>query len=153
MTITSATSQIDQLNAGAALERAVAHLQSRQHADGWWKGALDTNVTMDAEDLLLREFLGIRGERETRMAATWIRSQQRDDGSWGNFHGADGDLSTTVEAYAARQRESDRLTWHVAIWVGLGQILAAVFPGTSRSAACARLQRWRRRSRSCASPA
>lgn len=40
-----------------------------------------------------------------------------------------------VEAYAARQRESDRLTWHVAIWVGLGQILAAVFPGTSRSAA------------------
>jgi squalene-hopene/tetraprenyl-beta-curcumene cyclase len=107
MTITSATSQIDQLNAGAALERAVAHLQSRQHADGWWKGALDTNVTMDAEDLLLREFLGIRGERETRMAANWIRSQQRDDGSWGNFHGADGDLSTTVEAYAALRLAGD----------------------------------------------
>ena len=27
------------------------------------------------------------------------------------------------------------LTWSVAIWVGLAQILAAVFPGTSRSAA------------------
>jgi undecaprenyl-diphosphatase len=40
-----------------------------------------------------------------------------------------------IEAYAARRPESDRLTWHVAIWVGLGQILAAVFPGTSRSAA------------------
>ena len=40
-----------------------------------------------------------------------------------------------VEAYAARQPVSDRLTWRVAIWVGLGQILAAVFPGTSRSAA------------------
>ncbi len=26
---------------------------------GWWKGELDTNVTMDAEDLLLRQFLGI----------------------------------------------------------------------------------------------
>jgi squalene-hopene/tetraprenyl-beta-curcumene cyclase len=107
MTITSATSQIDQLNAGAALERAVAHLQSRQDSDGWWKGALDTNVTMDAEDLLLREFLGIRGERETRMAAAWIRSQQRDDGSWGNFHGADGDLSTTVEAYVALRLAGD----------------------------------------------
>jgi squalene-hopene/tetraprenyl-beta-curcumene cyclase len=107
MTMTSATSQIDQLTAGAALERAVAHLQSRQHADGWWKGALDTNVTMDAEDLLLREFLGIRGERETRMAAAWIRSQQREDGSWGNFHGADGDLSTTVEAYAALRLAGD----------------------------------------------
>jgi undecaprenyl-diphosphatase len=27
------------------------------------------------------------------------------------------------------------LTWNVAFWVGIGQILAAVFPGTSRSAA------------------
>jgi squalene-hopene/tetraprenyl-beta-curcumene cyclase len=107
LTMTSATSQIDQLTAGAALERARAHLLSRQHPDGWWKGALDTNVTMDAEDLLLREFLGIRGERETRMAAAWIRSQQRDDGSWGLFHGADGDLSTTVEAYAALRLAGD----------------------------------------------
>ena len=107
MTNPSATSQIDQLTAGAALERAALHLQSRQHADGWWKGALDTNVTMDAEDLLLREFLGIRRDRETLMAANWIRSQQRADGSWGLFHGADGDLSTTVEAYAALRLAGD----------------------------------------------
>ncbi len=40
-----------------------------------------------------------------------------------------------VEAYASRQPERATLTWKVAIWVGLGQILAAVFPGTSRSAA------------------
>jgi len=105
--MTSATSQAPQLNNDAALARARDHLRSRQHADGWWKGALDTNVTMDAEDLLLRQFLGIRGERETRMAATWIRSQQHEDGSWGVFHGADGDLSTTVEAYAALRLAGD----------------------------------------------
>jgi squalene-hopene/tetraprenyl-beta-curcumene cyclase len=105
--MTSATSQVPQLNNDAALERARDHLRSRQHADGWWKGDLDTNVTMDAEDLLLRQFLGIRGERETRMAAAWIRSQQHDDGSWGVFHGADGDLSTTVEAYAALRLAGD----------------------------------------------
>lgn len=40
-----------------------------------------------------------------------------------------------IEAYAARQPPSDRLTWKVAFWVGIGQIIAAVFPGTSRSAA------------------
>ena len=40
-----------------------------------------------------------------------------------------------VEWYAAKQPESDKLTWTVASVVGLGQILAAVFPGTSRSAA------------------
>lgn len=105
--MTSATSQIDQLTADVALERAVEHLRARQHADGWWKGILDTNVTMDAEDLLLREFLGIRTERETRMAASWIRSQQSADGSFGQFYGADGDLSTTVEAYAALRLAGD----------------------------------------------
>lgn len=40
-----------------------------------------------------------------------------------------------IEAYAARQPISDEVTWRVANWVGIAQILAAVFPGTSRSAA------------------
>jgi undecaprenyl-diphosphatase len=40
-----------------------------------------------------------------------------------------------IEAYAARLGESEQATWRVAIVVGLAQILAAVFPGTSRSAA------------------
>jgi undecaprenyl-diphosphatase len=41
-----------------------------------------------------------------------------------------------IEAYASRQPQNDKLTWNVAFWVGISQILAAVFPGTSRSAAC-----------------
>src|SRR5690606_10819796 len=40
-----------------------------------------------------------------------------------------------VEWHASRQPVNDTLTWNVALWVGIGQILAAVFPGTSRSAA------------------
>jgi len=40
-----------------------------------------------------------------------------------------------IEAYTARKPVSDEVTWRVANWVGLAQILAAVFPGTSRSAA------------------
>ncbi|MGH8176671.1 MAG: undecaprenyl-diphosphate phosphatase [Steroidobacter sp.] len=40
-----------------------------------------------------------------------------------------------VEAYAARKPASETLTWNVAFWVGMSQILAAVLPGTSRSAA------------------
>ena len=36
------------------LDAAVEHLRARQDEDGWWKGELATNVTMDAEDLLLR---------------------------------------------------------------------------------------------------
>ena len=40
-----------------------------------------------------------------------------------------------VEAYAKRLPENEAATWRVAIVVGLAQILAAVFPGVSRSAA------------------
>ena len=39
-----------------------------------------------------------------------------------------------IEAYVARKPASTVVTWNVAFWVGTCQILAAVFPGTSRSA-------------------
>ena len=91
-----------------ALSKAVSHLTALQQPEGWWQGELETNVTMDAEDLLLREFLGIRTDEETEAAARWIRSVQRDDGTWANFRGGDGDLSTTVEAYVALRLAGDR---------------------------------------------
>ncbi|MGZ4664514.1 MAG: squalene--hopene cyclase [Frankiaceae bacterium] len=93
--------------ASAALDRARTHLLGLQQPAGWWKGELQTNVTMDAEDLLLREFLGIRTAAETEQAARWIRSQQRADGTWANFEGGPADLSTTLEAYIALKLAGD----------------------------------------------
>ena len=52
-------------DARACLERAAEALVELQHPQGWWKGELETNVTIDAEDLLLREFLGIRTAEQT----------------------------------------------------------------------------------------
>ncbi|HET6545427.1 MAG TPA: undecaprenyl-diphosphate phosphatase [Rhodanobacteraceae bacterium] len=40
-----------------------------------------------------------------------------------------------AEWFAARRPESAQVTWLVAVLVGLAQVVAAVFPGTSRSAA------------------
>jgi len=93
--------------AGAALARAVDHLRALQDDAGWWKGELETNVTMDAEDLLLRHFLGILTDTEAEEAARWIRSQQREDGSWATFAGGPADLSTTVEAWVALRLAGD----------------------------------------------
>lgn len=90
-----------------ALERGVGKLLSLQSGEGWWKGPLQSNVTMDAEDLLLREFLGIRRADLTARSAAWIRSQQRDDGTWATFYGGPGDLSTTIEAYWALRLAGD----------------------------------------------
>ena len=89
------------------LNRARDHVLGLQHAQGWWQGELETNVTMDAEDLLLRQFLGVRDDTATAAAGRWIRSQQRDDGTWANFFGGPADLSTTVEAYVALRLAGD----------------------------------------------
>ncbi|MFC5818089.1 squalene--hopene cyclase [Nonomuraea harbinensis] len=90
-----------------ALDAARDHLIGLRSPQGWWKGELQTNVTMDAEDLLLREFLGIRAKDDTAEAAHWIRSEQRADGTWATFHGGPPDLSTTVEAYTALRLAGD----------------------------------------------
>jgi squalene-hopene/tetraprenyl-beta-curcumene cyclase len=93
--------------AAAALQRAVDRLLAQQDAAGFWKGELETNVTMEAEDLLLRQFLGIRDEETTRLTANWIRSKQRDDGTWSNFHGGPPDTATTIEAWVALRLAGD----------------------------------------------
>jgi squalene-hopene/tetraprenyl-beta-curcumene cyclase len=94
------------------LERARDHLLSLQDEAGWWKGELQTNVTMDAEDLLLRRFLGILTPDVLAPAAAWIRSQQRLDGTWANFHDGPGNLSTTIEAYVALRLAGDPADAH-----------------------------------------
>src|SRR5262245_26968657 len=62
---------------------------------------------MDAEDVLLRAFLGVVRPDVLVPAANWIRSKQREDGTWANFWNGPGDLSTTVEAYAALRLAGD----------------------------------------------
>ncbi len=104
------------LQADAALAKSVHRTITRgrdallgmQDPAGWWKGELETNVTMDSEDILFREFLGIRRDDETERSARWIRSNQRDDGSWATFFGGPADLSTTIEAYVALRLAGDR---------------------------------------------
>ncbi len=96
------------LEVAAASQAAVRYLLASQNAAGWWKGELETNVTMDAEDLLLRHFLGILDPAVAVRSARWIRGNQRADGTWGGFYGAPPDVSTTVEAYTALRLAGDR---------------------------------------------
>ncbi|MBM3679350.1 MAG: squalene--hopene cyclase [Actinobacteria bacterium] len=93
--------------AEAALTAAVGHLRDLQSPEGWWKGELETNITMEAEDLLLRAFLGIADPEITRKTAKWIRSKQLEDGTWAIFHGGPSDLSATIEAYVALRLAGD----------------------------------------------
>lgn len=91
-----------------AIERARRHLLALQDAEGWWKGELESNVTIEAEDLFLRRYLGILDPDVAERTARWIRSRQRADGTWANFQGGPPELSTTTEAYAALRLAGDR---------------------------------------------
>ena len=87
--------------ARSAVTAAVNHLLDTQGAAGWWSGELETNVTMTAEHVLLLSFLGLPHDDIRDGALRHLLSAQREDGSWGVYHDAPADLSTTIEAYVA----------------------------------------------------
>ena len=105
--MTATRGEVPHEHVEAALGAGRDALLRMQSVEGWWKGELETNVTIDAEDLLLRQFLGIRTEVQTDTTATWIRSRQRDDGTWAKYAGGPPDLSSTVEAYLALRLAGD----------------------------------------------
>ena len=89
------------------IERSQGWFAGSQYPDGYWWAELESNATMDAEYLLLTHFLGARDEERWRGVAQDIRNYQRGDGSWAMYHGAPGDLSTTIECYFALKLAGD----------------------------------------------
>jgi len=84
-----------------AIERTQGYLLGEQYEEGYWWGELESNPTMEAEFLLLNYFLGLKDPVRWHKLANHILGQQRSDGTWGQYYGAPGDLSTTVECYFA----------------------------------------------------
>ena len=84
-----------------ALEKTVGYFLDTQHPDGYWWGELESNPTMEAEYLMLAYFLESDEGDRLRLVANDIRRRQREDGSWGLYYGAPGDLSTSIECYFA----------------------------------------------------
>lgn len=91
------------------LSAARNHLLSLQYRQGYWKGELETNVSIEAEDIFLRTYLGVSTKKDNEATARWIRKQQRSDGTWANYYGGPGELSTTIEAYVALKIVGDTL--------------------------------------------
>ena len=90
-----------------ARDRGVDALLHRQHPDGWWKGDLESNASIEAEDLLLRHFLGILDEDTLAATARWIRHRQSEDGTWTPYYKGPQDISITTEAYVALRLAGD----------------------------------------------
>ena len=87
--------------AAEALGRVQEYFLATQHAEGYWWGELESNPTIEAEYLMLTHFLDSDEGERWGLIATDIKRRQREDGSWGMYYGAPGDLSTSVECYFA----------------------------------------------------
>jgi len=85
----------------SAIRRSQELLLAQQFPEGYWWYTLEANETIGAEYIFLREFLGIPDPALNRALGQRILSEQREDGSWGIYFDAPGDLSTTVECYWA----------------------------------------------------
>lgn len=84
-----------------AIRNAQGYFRRIQAPEGYWCGKLESNSTMEAEYLMLSQFLGRQNTARWRKLTNHILSKQRDDGSWGQYFEAPGDLSTSVESYFA----------------------------------------------------
>ena len=94
------------------LDRLIDHsataLGALQREDGHWLFELEADVTIPAEYILMRHFLGdpADAELETRIGS-YIRDVQGRDGGWPLFHDGDADISASVKAYFALKMIGD----------------------------------------------
>ena len=84
-----------------AIQRSQAYLMEEQYDEGYWWGELESNPTMEAEYLLMTYFLEQVNAERWRKLTNQILRCQREDGSWGQYYQAPGDVSTSVECYFA----------------------------------------------------
>ena len=90
-----------------ALKRTQDYFFRTQHEDGYWWGELESNPTMEAEYIMLTHFMGSDEADRIPRVAEDIRRRQSEDGSWRMYHGAPGDLSTSIECYFALKLAGD----------------------------------------------
>jgi squalene-hopene/tetraprenyl-beta-curcumene cyclase len=85
-----------------ATRAAAGWLLERQKPDGHWVGRAESNACMEAQWCLALWFLGLEKHPLRKRLAQSLLDTQRPDGSWQIYHNApNGDINTTVEAYAA----------------------------------------------------
>jgi squalene-hopene/tetraprenyl-beta-curcumene cyclase len=86
--------------AASAADAARGFLLGIQRNDHWC-GELESNCTVTAEYLMLRQILGLSLSPRREETARYLWSHQKADGSWGIAWNLPGDVSTTAEVYLA----------------------------------------------------
>jgi squalene-hopene/tetraprenyl-beta-curcumene cyclase len=87
--------------ARAAAMRARDFAYRIRKADGHWCAELESNTTVTAEYVFMRQALGLDLRSKREGLIRYFFHQQKPDGSWGLATNHAGDVSTTAETYLA----------------------------------------------------
>jgi len=105
MTISEQHHINDQPTLDIAISKGSEALQNCRHPDGYWWFTLQANDTINSEMVYLIHYMGLLSDPDYKAMeqglAAHIYNSQNHDGSWSINHGADGDLSSTIECYLA----------------------------------------------------
>jgi squalene-hopene/tetraprenyl-beta-curcumene cyclase len=83
------------------LEAARAHSFATQLKDGHWCGELESNSSINAEYIFMKQALGLELGHQKKGLLKNFTQDQKADGSWGIAFNHPGDVSTTAEVYLA----------------------------------------------------
>src|SRR4051812_27754234 len=94
-----AEDQEERARAAALRARDFAH--AIRKADGHWCAELESNTTVTAEYVFMRQALGLELDDRREALVRYFFKHQKSDGSWGLATNHRGDVSTTGETYLA----------------------------------------------------
>ncbi len=89
------------------LDAAVDHLLSLQKPDGHWCAELEGDSILQSEYILLKWIIEQEHDPRLPWVANYLRSQQREDGTWGQYPGSGPDISACVKGYFALKLMGD----------------------------------------------
>lgn len=84
-----------------AIDLTTRFFLDSQYSEGYWWAELESNVSITSEYIMLYHLLGGIDAHAQEKMVRYLLNQQRPNGCWGLYHGDQGNLSTTIEAYFA----------------------------------------------------
>jgi len=94
-----------------ATHRSSEYLLSLQSPEqGYWVGEVEANSSLTSEYVFFMHFMESVDELRQRKMIHYLKETQHPEGYWNIHYGGPGDLSTTLEAYAAMRLAGDNPT-------------------------------------------
>ncbi len=90
-----------------AIERGANHLLSIQAEEGFWKGELEADTTLESDYIYYLNVLGKADPERIAKLALYVRRRQLPDGGWSTFPGGPSELNATCKAYFALKLAGD----------------------------------------------